>query len=332
MPKNDLKQRVLSMLLENNGTASGQFMCEKLGVTRAAVWKAIQQLEDDGVHMKSKPGTGYRIEQVEDKINESTLRTQLGTPFDRQIAFFEEVGSTNTEVRKIAENGGKTGDFALSLKQNAGRGRRGRSFFSPDGGLYLSMLFRPQTSLEELMPFTAFSAVAVRRAIQEVTGMDAQIKWTNDLVIGQKKVSGTITDIVFEGESGQVDALILGVGINVKNSDFPDEIKDKAISLETASGKEVSILQLAGALTRELDRLWPVAICKEREYYLKEYREHCLTLGKEVQVIRNNQNQQGFALDINDHAALVIRFADGHIENIDSGEVSVRGLYGYVDL
>ena len=207
----------------------------------------------------------------------------------------------------------------------------GRSFHSPqDMGIYLSMLLRPACSAGDLMHLTCAAAVAVCDAVENTAGFRPGIKWTNDLVYGKRKLCGILTELGLQPD-GSVDYAIVGVGINCRQklTDFPPELRDKAGSLEMVTGKEISRPQLTAQMLTALYRMND-GLLGEKEAMLKQYRADCVTLGKDISLIRGSTVRYGKALDISDTGALLVEFAPGQVETVDSGEVSVRGMYGYI--
>ena len=246
-----------------------------------------------------------------------------------QIHWLDTVDSTNLVCKRMAAQGAPDGTVVIADCQTAGRGRLGRSFQSAQGlGLYLSVLWRPQTPPQQWMSLPALGAVAASRAIARVCGLDAQIKWPNDLVCGGRKLGGILTEsVLLAGEA----AVVLGIGINVSHraEDFEGEVRDIAASLEMAAGKQVSREELAQALVEELDALRCGAL-DEPQLWLAEYRRRCVTVGREVQVLSGTAAQRATALAVDESYGLLVRYEDGTEDTVRAGEVSVRGLYGYV--
>lgn len=241
----------------------------------------------------------------------------------------DTVDSTNLVCKRMAAQGAPDGTVVIAERQTAGRGRLGRSFQSAQGlGLYLSVLWRPQTPPETWMALPALGAVASCRAIGRVCGLDVGIKWPNDLVYGGKKLGGILTEAVLLGSD---TAVVLGIGINVHHraADFEGEVRDMAASLETVTGRAVSREVLAAALVEELDALRGTAL-DEPALWLEEYRSRCVTVGREVQVLSGGTARQALALAVDEGYGLQVRYEDGREETVRAGEVSVRGLYGYV--
>ncbi len=239
----------------------------------------------------------------------------------------ETVDSTNLHCKRLATDGAPHGTAVIAAEQTAGRGRLGREFQSRAGlGLYLSVLWRRSLEEAALLRLPALAAVAALRAIREVTGLEAEIKWPNDLVMAGRKVGGILTESVVMGER---IAVVLGIGINVHHrpGDFAGDVADMATSLDAVAGRAVSRAPLAAALLRALDEM------EQGGDWQAEYRRHCLTLGREVQVLSPGGVYTATALEVDDALGLTVRRHDtGCVETVRAGEVSVRGLYGYTDL
>ena len=331
------KEKIFSLLAAQDGAfVSGENISAQLGISRAAVWKGVSALRRDGYTIDAQTGQGYRLIASPDALSERELRRYLGSTetVGQTLYCFESVDSTNSFLKRAAADGAADGTVAVADEQTAGRGRRGRSFSSgPGRGVYLSALLRPSLAPERMLPLTALGAVAACDAIERACGVRPQIKWTNDLVLGGKKLSGTLTELSLEGESGALQYAVIGIGINCNNTqeDFPPEIRDVATSLYLETGKRVTRAALAAALIEELDKLYAVLQSGETGAYLAAYRRDCLTLGREVQLLWKDTHEKVTALDVDDQFGLIVRRADGTVETVRTGEVSVRGLYGYVE-
>ena len=252
-------------------------------------------------------------------------------PWKNQIHYFSTIDSTNDHIRTLARNGAPHGTVVISDHQTGGHGRRGRSFHSPEGvGVYLSLLLRPACTPTQLMHLTCATAVAMCEAVERAVDLRPGIKWTNDLVCGKRKLGGILTELGFT-PSGQVDYAIIGVGINCcqKEADFPEDIRDMAGSLSMVTGKEVERSRVAAAMLEALQKMDTVLLTG-KEDMLISYRKDCITLGQNVVLIRGDEKRYGHAIDIDPEGALVVKFQDGITESVNSGEVSVRGMYGYV--
>ena len=242
---------------------------------------------------------------------------------------FETIDSTNTYLKQLAEAGAEAGTAVIAHAQTGGRGRLGRSFHSPAGsGIYLSWLLRPNCKPEDVMHLTCAVAVAMCDAVEKATGLRPGIKWTNDLVYGKHKLGGILTELGFE--NGLVSYAVVGIGINCtqKAEDFPEEIQSIATSLAAVNGKPVDIAALEGEMLSALEAM--AQTLADKETVLAKYRSDCVTIGQKVCVVRGEEISYGTALDVNGEGALVVRFDDGSVRAVSSGEVSVRGMYGYL--
>ena len=251
-------------------------------------------------------------------------------PWRDTLYWYSQVDSTNTQAKRLAAQGAKNGTVLIAGNQTAGRGRMGRSFQSPDGmGVYLSVILRPNCSPEELMHLTCAVGVAMVRAVKQVCGICPQLKWINDLVVNGKKLGGILTEMSVS--AGIVDYAVVGIGINClqKEGDFCPEIASMATSLSMVAGKTILPEQLAAAMTEQLWQMYATLLSKKSQW-MADYKANCITLGKEVQVIRADTVQPGKALDLDADGGLLVAYSDGSAEIISSGEVSVRGMYGYV--
>lgn len=252
-------------------------------------------------------------------------------PWKEHFQWFDEIDSTNDYLKRIARQGAPHGTVAIADHQTGGHGRRGRTFLSPEGvGIYLSMLIRPNCSVQDLMHLTCATAVAMCDAVEASAGFRPGIKWTNDLVYGKRKLGGILTELGFTPQ-GQVDYAIIGVGINCcqQQSDFAPEIRDIAGSLAMVSGQIIHRSRVAAAMMDALYRM-DQTLLTQKENMLCRYRENCITLNQEISLVRGDEVRHGYALSVDDEGALIVRFSDGHTEAVNSGEVSVRGMYGYV--
>lgn len=241
---------------------------------------------------------------------------------------FDTLDSTNTKAKAMALEGAPQGTVVLADHQTQGRGRLGRSFDSPAGsGIYMSMILRPQCPPTALMHLTCAVAVAVCDAIQKVLSFRPSIKWTNDLVVGGKKLAGILTELSINPQTGLVDFAIVGIGLNCNRTaeDFPPELRSIACSACMITGKTVSKDPLVDAMIQSLNSM----DLSSKSAILEQYRHDCITIGKAVTVCKGDFRQEGIALDVDENGALIVLFSDGHTEAVDSGEVSVRGLYGY---
>lgn len=252
-------------------------------------------------------------------------------PWKANFHFFPTIDSTNDALRALAKAGAPHGTAILADHQTGGHGRRGRSFHSPEGvGVYLSILLRPDCAPGALMHLTCAVAVAMCDAVEVSAGFRPGIKWTNDLVAGKRKLGGILTELGFTPQ-GKLDYAIIGIGINCRQTenDFPEEIRDMAGSLSMIAGHEVDRANVAAAMLDALHRM-DRELLTGKDTILERYRGSCITLDRDVMLVRGDEKRYGHAITIDSEGALVVRFADGSTEAVNSGEISVRGMYGYV--
>lgn len=320
------KASVLTELEQNRVQAiSGENLAQRLGVSRAAIWKAIQELRSDGYEIQSSPKVGYCLASSSDLLSlEGICLFLKDRTLSDRISVAGEVDSTNGIAKKLAMEGAPHGTTVIADRQTAGRGRRGRNFDSPSGsGIYLSMILRTGLSASDSVLITTGAAVAVARAVRQVTGTEVSIKWVNDLFFQEKKICGILSEGIADLESGGMEAVIVGIGINVRRDpeEFPEEIRDIAGALYNREEPGVTRNQLAAAV---IEQVLDVAKGLEERAFLQEYRQRSFLLGKEILVLRQNGQEPSLALDIDDQGGLIIQRQDGSREILHSGEVSVR--------
>ncbi len=323
-----VKEALLRALLGRQGPLSGEQLSRGLGVSRAAVWKAVTVLRGEGYDIQALPGQGYVLRTAPDLLRAEALADPRRT-VGGQVVCLEEIDSTNDELKRRATRGAPTGLALTAESQTGGRGRRGRSFQSLAGkGLYLSVLLRPQAPLEMVSQLTAWTAVAVCRAIEDVSGIRADVKWPNDVLVGGKKLCGILTELGVEAETGSLSYVVVGMGVNVRQTrqDFGPELEGIATSLALL-GADVRREALARALLDRLDEM-DAAFPAAREAWLEEYRRRCVTLGRRVKLIGPEGETAAQALDVDENFALRVRLDSGEERTVNSGEVSVRGLLG----
>ena len=252
-------------------------------------------------------------------------------PWTDRIQYFPVTGSTNDLLKAMAKEGAPHGTAILAGSQTNGHGRLGRSFHSPEGmGIYLSILLRPQCLPAQLMHLTCAAAVAMCDAVEQAAGIRPGIKWTNDLVCGSRKLGGILTELGLTPD-GKVGWAIIGIGINCRQQpeDFPEDIRSIATSVNQITGKDISPAALAAAMLKQLARM-DATLLTGKDAMLDAYRRDCVTLGREISVVRGQEVHHGTALSIDDEGALVVSYPDGTAETVNSGEVSIRSMYGYV--
>jgi BirA family biotin operon repressor/biotin-[acetyl-CoA-carboxylase] ligase len=248
----------------------------------------------------------------------------------KKVLWLEETDSTNLVCRRMAARGAREGLAVLARAQTAGRGRRGRSFQSTgDLGLYLSVLLRPEQGMEEVSNMTAWVAVAVCDGVERACGVRPEIKWINDIILNGKKLGGILTEAGLE--QGKMDHLVVGIGVNVNHTpeDFLPELRSMATSLSIELPKAPDMADLAAHIIRALDEMY-AAFPERKAEYLEKYRAGCITTGKAVQLITPASREEAESLSIDDQFRLVVRMETGEVRALSAGEVSVRGMYGYL--
>lgn len=318
-----VRDAVLEELLQKRGQyLSGEELAASLSVSRNAVWKAIGQLRSEGYSIEAVTNRGYRMTGG-DVLSREGIRRYLRTP-EVDVHVYSSTASTNTLLKVWAEEGCSEGTTAVAEEQTAGRGRRGRGFFSPRGtGLYMSILLRPQSNAEAALAITTAAAVAAAEAIEELSGEEAQIKWVNDIFLHDKKVCGILTEASLDVESGGLRYAIVGIGINVLRpaGGFPDEIQEVAGAIFDDCSIPDLRCRLAAAL---LDRFFARYRALGSDDCFEAYRRRCFVLGRRVTILSGGVAVgEGVALDLERDYRLRIGCDDGTEELLNSGEVSV---------
>lgn len=328
-----LKDDVLKIIYNEEDYISGEAISRQLGVSRAAVNNAVKALRDEGYEITSSTNKGYLLNGMPDLLTKGSVCLILPDKVSSLVHVFDSVDSTNNVLKDMARNGAPSGTVVISDHQSGGKGRRGRSFSSPKGvGIYLSYLFKPESGFDKISNLTSWTAIAVSDAIFNAYGIDSQVKWVNDLLMNRKKICGILTEVTVEAESGLIDNCIIGIGINVNETSFPEELSQIATSISLENGKKTfDRSKLAAELIRAMYDIayrWP-----DDDYYLNRYRKNNVTVGSKIvaypQLAENSQGRSGTAIAINEDFTLKVKFDDGSVEDLRSGEVSVRGLYGY---
>ena len=298
---------------------SGQALSEAMGVTRAAVWKQMEQLRAQGFVIESVGRQGYRLTACPDTLMAPVIRRGLETVWaGREIVYLRSVDSTNRYARELASRGAAEGTLVVADEQTAGRGRRGRGWISPAGeGVFMSLILRPQAHPSQVAGLSLQAALATARAIARVTGLDARIKWPNDIVCGGKKVCGMLLEM---------NAVVAGIGINVHQRDFPPEIAQTAASLDLLTGTSVNRAALVRAFLQEFETVSSMA---QAGTLMDAYRERSATLAQRVQVIAPAEVFTGTALEVTDSGSLIVLDEQGQRREVLAADVSVRGLMGY---
>lgn len=346
-----MKAEMLRILRDGTEYRSGQELCDRFGVSRTAVWKMINQLKEAGYDIESRQNKGYRLLGSPDTMEAYELESRMNTEWaGRNVSYKRETGSTNIDCKQLAAQGAPHGTLTVAEAQVSGRGRRGRSWQSPAGeSIYMSLLCRPDFSPDKAPMLTLLMGIAVAEAVEEYTDISAKIKWPNDVVANGRKVCGILTEMEMGLETKEIQSLVIGVGINVNNgfseaqemgdaeaareAVFPGALYPVATSLflESADRQEkicrASLVQRVmeafeknyGLFLRTLD----LSLLRER------YNAYLVNRDQAVKVLDPAGEYDGIARGIDDEGNLLVEMQGGKVKKVYSGEVSVRGIYGY---
>ncbi len=317
---------ILEMLIGAEDYVSGEELSRKLGVSRTAVWKKINALRKEGYVIESATKKGYKLKIMPDLLNKKTISSNLDTNFiGKEIDVMRSVDSTNEEIKRRASAGAESGLIVAADEQTSGKGRLGRVWESDSGGIYFTILIRPELSPNEISAITLAAGYAVCLAIREYTELDAKIKWPNDIIIGSKKICGILTEMA--AQTDRVDYVAIGIGINVNHESFPGKISGKASSLYLELGKKLDRNDFFRCVIKKLDKVLSDFLVSFSSEDLNEFRRLCATIGRNVSVKRNGILLEGKATDLTPGGELVITDNSGKEYIINSGEVTVQGIY-----
>lgn len=326
-----MKTEILTILKEQPGFVSGQVLCGRLGVSRTAVWKAIKQLEEEGHVIEAVRNKGYRLVETADVMTEAQIGSLLCTErMGRSLVYLSQTDSTNLYARSLAQKGYPDGTLVVAESQTAGKGRRGRRWSSPAGSnIYMSLLLRPDIPPYCASMVTLVAGMAVSRAVREMTGLPAQIKWPNDVVVNGRKICGILTEMSTEMES--IHYIVTGIGINVDQQDFPEEIVATATSLRIEAAKKISRSALIACTMGQFEAYYDQFLKTKDLSLLKAgYEAMLANIDREVLVLDPDGEYKGICRGIDEAGRLLVDTLEGEIRRVLSGEVSVRGIYGYV--
>ena len=326
-----MRERILQLLKEKEDYVSGQDICDLLGVSRTAVWKNIKALKEAGYQIDSVNNRGYKLLGEPDALSETGIRGYKNTKWlGDAIIYKDSMDSSNTQAKRLGENGAENGTLVVTDCQTAGKGRRGRSWVSPTGmNCYFTVLLRPDILAEKASMITLVAALALAKAIKETTQLDTMIKWPNDVIANGKKLCGILTESSTDLE--YINYVVVGIGINCNQTEFPDEIKETASSIRLETGKKVNRCQLLGSFLTHFENYYEIFLETEDLSGLeREYNSLLVNRNREVKIIEKERERVLTAIGIDKTGALLVKDAEGNQEAIISGEVSVRGLYGYV--
>ena len=328
---------ILTWLRNSEDYVSGQQLCDRFGVSRTAVWKVINQLKEEGYQIESVPRKGYRLGESPAGVftlSEITSRLQTGWA-GRNMHFFASTGSTNPDAKRFAEEGAPHGTTVVADRQTAGRGRRGRAWASSSGtSIYFTIVVRPEFAPDKASMITLVMALSVAQAIEEVTGLSAQIKWPNDIVVHKKKVCGILTEMSMTPEMDEIQFLVAGVGVNTNHNspeEFPEEIRETATSLKIEAGTSINRAGLLERILARFEENYDDFVQVQDLSTLREaYQAHLINMDAQVLVLDPAGEYTGISRGISETGELIVERENGENVLVYAGEVSVRGLYGYV--
>ena len=326
-----MKEEILRLLRSADGYISGQELCNRFGVSRTAVWKAINQLKEAGYEIEAQQNKGYRLMAAPDLMTEAEIKSLMHTEWvAKEVLYFDTIDSTNTKAQELAEKGYPSGTLVVADKQESGKGRRGRSWVSPSGtGIFMTLMIKPDINPNNASMLTLVAALAVAKAITSVTGEEAMIKWPNDIVVNSKKVCGILTEM--NAQFDYINHIVVGIGINVHNESFPEEISQMASSLMIeAGGKRFHRAQIIAETMSYFEQYYDTFLKTHHHSALvREYDELLVNRNKSVRVLDPKEPFDGKAMGITPKGELIVDTWESR-KLVSSGEVSVRGIYGYV--
>lgn len=326
-----MKEEILRLLRSADGYISGQELCNRFGVSRTAVWKAINQLKEAGYEIEAQQNKGYKLMAAPDLMTEAEIKSLMHTEWvAKEVLYFDTIDSTNTKAQELAEKGYPSGTLVVADKQESGKGRRGRSWVSPSGtGIFMTLMIKPDINPNNASMLTLVAALAVAKAITSVTGEKAMIKWPNDIVVNSKKVCGILTEM--NAQFDYINHIVVGIGINVHNESFPEEISQMASSLMIeAGGKRFHRAQIIAETMSYFEQYYDTFLkTQDLSALVREYDELLVNRNKSVRVLDPKEPFDGKAMGITPKGELIVDTWESR-KLVSSGEVSVRGIYGYV--
>lgn len=325
-----MRTELLTALKEAEDYISGQELCERFGVSRTAIWKAVNQLKEAGYEIEAIQNKGYKILSVPDRLSERELQSIRKTSWaGKEIFYYDVIDSTNVKAKQLAEEGHPAGTLVVAEKQDAGRGRRGRSWEAPAGsGIYMTLVLKPEISPNNASMLTLVAALAVAGSITKCTGKQAGIKWPNDIVMEGKKVCGILTEM--SAQFDYVNHIVVGIGINVHNENFPKEIEEMATSIYLQTGEHINRAALIEEILEQFEHYYAIYLkTEDLSGLVKKYNASLVNMNKNVRVLDPKEPFEGKAMGINERGELIVDTWESR-KLVSSGEVSVRGIYGYV--
>ena len=315
-----MKSKILEILEKKGDYVSGEEISKEIGISRAAIWKHIKKLRELGYEIESKTNEGYKLIKSPEKQIEFELERLLDTKIiGKKILFFEEVDSTNNKAKQIALEE-KEGTVVISEMQTSGRGRRGREWYSPKGGIYVTFILKPNVSPEKASQLTLVSSLALVETLNAMgSNLNAKIKWPNDVLISGKKISGILTELSADME--KINYIVVGVGINLNTE--KEILPENGTSLKIEMKEEVSIKLFLKSFLEHYDLIYQEYLNGGIDQIIEKWKNNSDTLGKKVKIIGINETFEGLAKDIDENGALILETKEKEIK-VYSGDVSLR--------
>ena len=314
-----MREKILDFLKKKSDYVSGDQIASRLGVTRQALWKHIQELKESGFDIVAVPHLGYRLESSPDRLFDFEVSRNLSTEFiGKKIYYFDCLASTMDVAMQLGIKGASEGTLVLSESQTKGKGRLGRNWFSPKHkGIYLSLILKPKMLPSQASMLTLLSAVSICEAIKGIVALDVNIKWPNDILLGNKKIGGILTEL--NAEMDKINFVIIGIGLNVNND--KKTLISGATSLKEAKKEQINRVNLLQEVLRKIEGNYALLHKKGAQPIIEKWREHSITLGRRVKVYCQKEHIEGEAFDIDKDGGLLIRKDSGVTEKVMAGDV-----------
>lgn len=322
-----MRKRILELLrASGSDPVSGEEISKQLEVSRTAIWKHIQALKNEGYEIESVPKKGYILKETPDRLFPDEISSRLKTKWlGHSICYKDRVDSTNTVAKSIANSGCENGLLVVAEEQGAGKGRLSRGWISPYAkGIWFSVVLKPPFLPQEASKCTLLAAVSVVKTINKIKGVNAAIKWPNDVLLNGKKLVGILTEM--NAEFGHINYIVIGTGVNTngKPEDYPEEVRDLAVSVADVAEEPFTRVDLLADMLKNMEDLYELVLEKGFAPVLDEWRKYSCTLGQDVKVIAPDMTYFGKAVDIDEEGLLIVEKDDGTVEKVVAGDVSIR--------
>ena len=309
-----LKKDILAELKENGGFVSGEALARQFSKSRAAVWKAVKALRKDGYVIEAVTNRGYRFSSENDILSADIIKSRLSCGVN--VYYYDSIDSTNTQAKRLINEGDCADMLLVADEQTNGRGRQGKSFYSPaQTGIYMTLVIHPDIKLQNAVTATTAASVAVCRAIEGLTDLKPKIKWVNDVYLNGRKICGILTEAVSDFETGTVSSVIIGIGMNISTVNFPSDVENAG-----SLGVNVRRADLIAEIANELMKI----TLGDYKSFIDYYRSRSLILGKKITYIENSKAVSAIALEIDEEGGLTVQKENGEILTLRSGEISIR--------